>query len=171
MECNIKLIENEHVTNIKKNTIYTNIVEMIINDILMGKIKKTEDGELQLINITDTVKELIEDWNIMASQLKKYNNYSFIVYRGVSNMDDTDIINQPLPFSTCVEFNNALNWVHSNGFVMKINIKVGDLYTFTGNTTEGREVIISPCKLEKISSNKIDGIIINEYNICYDKNF
>ena len=53
---------------------YANIVEMIIGDILMGKIKKTPDGELQTVNITDTVKELIENWNIMASQLKKYNS-------------------------------------------------------------------------------------------------
>ena len=171
MEYNIKLIENEHVANIRKNIMYTNIVEMIISDILMGKIKKTTDGELQIVNITDTVKELIENWNIMANQLKKYNNCSFTVFRGVGNMDDTDIINQPFPFSTCIEFDNALNWVHDNGFVMKINIEVGSLYTFTGNAIEGREVIIAACKLKKISSNIIDDVTVNEYNICYDKNF
>jgi len=165
IEDKITMIENNHITNIEQNNMYINVVEMIIGDVLMGKIKKTEDGSIQLINMTDIVTSLIEDWYIMAKELKKYNDYCFSVYRGVSNMEDDNTIVQPLPFSACLEFDNALNWVYDNGFIMKINIKIGDLYTFTGNTYEGREVIISPCKLEKIHSTKKDGITINEYNI------
>jgi len=159
-------IENNHTMNIDKNNMYMNIVEMIIGDVLMGKIKKLEDGSLQLINMTDTVDSLIENWYVMADELKKYNQSAFSVYRGVSNMEDNDIIFQPIPFSTCVEFDNALNWIYDDkSFIMKINLKIEDLYTFTGNILEGREVIIGGCNLKKISSTKKNGVVINEYNI------
>jgi len=160
-------IENNHIMNIDKNNMYMNVVEMIIGDVLMGKIKKSDDGCLQLVNMTESVNNLIENWYIMANDLQKYNKHYFSVYRGVSNMDDEDIIVQPVPFSTCIEFDNALNWVYDDkSFIMKINIKVGDLYTFTGNTHEGREVVIRGCCLIKTTSLKENGIIINEYNIC-----
>ena len=165
MNMNNKTIENNHIMNIKNNNIYTDTVNMIIDDVLMGKIKKIGNGEIKLINITDIVQKLIDNWYIMANDLKKYNTHAFTVYRGVSNMDDTDMINQPLPFSTCIEFDNALNWAY-DGFIMKINIKVEDLYTFTGNTSEGREVVLAPCKLKKVSSYIQDEVIINQYEMC-----
>ena len=166
MDKNIVKIEFNHIMNIEQNNMYKNVVDMIIGDVLMGKVKKLNDGTLQLVNMTDTVKNLIQNWIIMANEIKKYNEYSFSVYRGVSNMDDNDIIFQPIPFSTCVEFDNALNWIYDDiSFIMKINIKVGDLYTFTGNICEGREVVIGKCNLRKICSIKQNGIVINEYDI------
>lgn len=161
----IRVIENNHITNIEKNSTYMSVIEMIIGDVLMGKVKKTADGSLKLFNITPVVERLIDNWSIMANDLKQYNDCCFNVYRGVSNMEDTDIIVQPLPFSTCIDYENARNWVYTDGFIMDINIKVGDLYTFTGNEYEGREVVLAPCTLKKISTTTKDGITVNKYDI------
>jgi len=158
-------IEKNHIKNIAQNNTSINTIEMIIGDVLMGKIKKLDYRIIQMVNMTDAVNNLIENWYVMANELKIYNNYAFSVYRGVSNMDNLDIIFQPIPFSTCIEFDNAINWVYDNGFIMKINIKVGDLYTFIGNKYEGNEVILGKCHLKKISTIKQNGIIINEYDI------
>ena len=91
-------IENNHVTNIERNSTYMSVIEMIIGDVLMGKVKKTTDGGLKVSNITPLVERLLDNWNIMANDLKQYNSCCFTVYRGVSNMDDDDIIVQPLPY-------------------------------------------------------------------------
>lgn len=155
----IRVIENNHITNIERNSTYMSVIEMIIGYVLMGKVKKTTDDGLKVSNITPVVERLLDNWNIMANDLKQYNGCCFTVYRGVSNMDDDDIIVQPLPFSTCVDYENALSWVYQDGFVMKINIKIGDLYTFTGNESEGRKVVLAPCTLKKISTIKKDGVM------------
>jgi len=132
-------IYNSHITYIKSNHEFYNVIDSIIGDMFMGRVKFV-DNNLE-INIPNIVFHLIEKWYILSDRLKSYNVSPLVLYRGMSNLEILDTIIQPIPFSTCIEYNNATLW-SNNGFVMKINVKAHVGYTYTGNLNEGNEVIL-----------------------------
>lgn len=135
----VENIYNFHVTYIKNNDEFYTIIDSIIGDMFMGRVKFI-DNKLY-INVPDIVLHFIKKWYILSEILKKYNSCELVLYRGMNNLEVLDKIIQPIPFSTCIDYNNATLW-SNNGFVMKINVKSNVGYTFTGNLNEGNEVIL-----------------------------
>ena len=155
----------KHAVEIAKSCDFINIVDSIINDMLMGRVH-VENKQLCL-RLNKRILDLIFGWYDLSKKLVIYNTENISVYRGISNIIYKDKILQPIPFSTCIDFENSLNWIYpddDNSFVMKINIKSGYEYTYTGNMDEGNEVVLPAGIL-----NKINQIKIEEYNIIeYD---
>ena len=159
-------IYNSHVSMINESIDFINIINDIIDDMLMDKISICNNQ--MYLQINKRILYLISGWYDLSRKLIIYNNSDIIVYRGVSKMDITnDKIVQPIPFSSCVDFDNSLNWIHfedPKSFIMKINIKRGFGYTFTGNLNEGNEVVLPAGILSKTNVIKS-----SEYNIVeYD---
>lgn len=154
----------KHVVEISKSCDFINIVDSIINDMLMGRVQI--ENEQLCLRINKRIVDLISGWYILSKKLVIYNTENIIVYRGVSNIIYKDKILQPIPFSTCIDFENSLNWIYpddKNSFVMKINIKSGCEYTYTGNLDEGNEVVLPAGVLNKIRENKEYECNIIEY--------
>ena len=137
-------IYTRHTDLIRNSEYYSKIIDSIIGDMLMDKIS-VKKGKIYL-TINKRILDLIHGWYDLSSKIVIYNTNNITVYRGVSNMDITyDKIVQPIPFSSCIDFDNSLNWIHiknPNSFIMKINIKSGVGYTYTGNLDEGNEVVL-----------------------------
>ena len=142
-----------HINLIRKSDYYIEIIDSIIGDMLMDKIYIKNDQ--MYLKINKRVLDLISGWYDLSSKLLIYNTDNITVYRGVSFMDiSNNKIVQPIPFSSCIDFENALNWIHPddlNSFIMKINIKSGISYTYTGNLNEGNEVVLPAGILTKVN--------------------
>ena len=134
---------NLHIKIIREHTFFLEIVNNIIGDMLMDKVHIID--EKLNVDILPVTLNLIYDWYFLAILLNKSNKCDLIVYRGVKRMSCKDVIYQPIPFSTCIDFDNSLNWIIEDddcSFVMEIEVKRDCLYTFSGNFEEGNEVIL-----------------------------
>ncbi len=157
----------QHLDYIEKNN-YQNVVDSIIGDMLMNKVKLVE-GKLK-VNINDLVFKLIQEWYEIAISLKKYrknDENDIIVYRGVYDMKETEEnILQPIPFSTSLLISSCYNWIENrdNSFIMKIHIPSENLFTFIGNKNEGYEIVLSAGFLKKRSIKKNNELSENYYN-------
>jgi hypothetical protein len=157
----------QHLEYIEENN-YQNVVDSIIGDMLMNKVKLVE-GKLK-VNINDVVMKLIQKWYEIAISLKKYSKKEkneIIVYRGVYDMEETEEnILQPIPFSTSLLISSCYNWIENrdNSFIMKIRIPVENLFTFIGNKNEGYEIVLSAGFLKKRLNKKNNEISENYYN-------
>lgn len=142
---------NKHYIYLNKYESYKDVTESIIGDMLMGRVKK-ENNIIHVILNKVTIN-LIKEWYKLSEIIKHYNTF-LTVYRGVYNVDKTQrVIIQPIPFSTCVEYDFAKEWIiESNlvSYVMKINIPQFTPYTFINNINEGNEVILPAGFLSKI---------------------
>jgi hypothetical protein len=134
---------NLQVNIIKAHPFFEKIVNNIIGDMLMNKVHEL-NGKL-LVDLQPVTLNLIYDWYFLAMVLNNYEKCDLIVYRGVKRMQNTNFIYQPIPFSTCIDFTNSLNWVNEerdDSYIMEIEVNSSCLYTFTGNFAEGNEVIL-----------------------------
>lgn len=135
---------NLHLNKIKRSAKHTDIINNIIDDMLMNKVY-INNAKIY-ININRNILNLINEWYNLSSELQEYNNYPIVVYRGIKNIDMKDTFLHPIPFSTCVEYDNALNWINFNdlerSFILKIHVCPNTSFTFTGNFNEGNEVIL-----------------------------
>lgn len=136
------IVCNLQVKIIRNHSFFQRIVDNIIGDMLMNKVQMI-NGKLQ-VELPIVTKNLIYDWYFLAMMLNNYDKCDLIVYRGVKKMQHSFFIYQPIPFSTCIEFSNSLNWVNEerDSYVMEIEVNQSCLYTFTGNFAEGNEVIL-----------------------------
>ena len=132
-------VYNLHTQEINKNKRFIDICDCIIGDMLMGKVKFV-NNKLEVF-LNPKISELISEWKLMSLYLSQFNR-EIIVYRGVNNLNIMTKIEQPIPFSTCIEYENALLWKNDNGFVMKIFVSNNINYTFIDNKDEGYEVIL-----------------------------
>ena len=133
-----------HTECIDNSINYINIVESIIGDMLMNRVKFSNNK--MILNLNPRCMDLIENWYSFAEHVKKYNTVDMIVYRGVYNMNkNSKYILQPIPFSSCICSNYAKEWIsnYDSSFTMKIHIKKNTLYTYLGNINEGNEVVLS----------------------------
>ena len=157
-------IYNLHVSKIKESVKNTDIVNSIIDDMLMKKVSIKNDKIY--VNINKTVLNLINDWYDFSNELQKYNKSSIIVYRGIKNIDVKDSFLHPIPFSTCIDYDNALNWINFNdlerSFIFKIHVDPQTTYTFTGNVNEGHEVVLPAGVLNAINTYYEDDVKIVE---------
>lgn len=151
------IIHNNYITS---SSTYLYIIDAIIGDMLMNRVKINSNNKLE-ISLTDSVLYIIEYWYELSEKLKTHN-IPLTVYRGINYVrKDNDCIMQPIPFSTCVDYDVASEWVYNteSGFVMKINI-LGDVgYTFTDNMNEGNEVILPAGYLHKTNIDVENNII------------
>jgi len=132
-----------HVQTIREQPFFIEIINNIIGDMLMNKVQIVDD-KLQ-VDIIPITLNLIYDWYFLAIMLNKSQKCDLIVYRGVKRMQCNVSIYQPIPFSTCIDYNNSLNWIIEDNefsFIMEIEVQSDCLYTFTGNFEEGNEVIL-----------------------------
>lgn len=139
----MEIICDLHIKIIRKQPFFMEIVNNIIGDMLMDKVHIID--EKLNVDIIPVTLNLIYDWYFLAILLNKSNKCDLIVYRGVKRMSCNDVIYQPIPFSTCIDFDNSLNWIIEDddcSFVMEIEVKRDCLYTFSGNFEEGNEVIL-----------------------------
>jgi hypothetical protein len=150
----------KHYIYLQTSESYKNVTESIIGDMLMNRVRKEND--IIYVNLNKVTINLIKEWYKLSEIIKDYNP-CLTVYRGVYNVDKTQkVVIQPIPFSTCVEYSFAKDWINESnvGYVMKINIPQLTPYTFINNINEGNEVILPAGFLSKINEN--DNFI--EYN-------
>lgn len=144
----------KHYECLKSYESYKNVSECILNDMLMNRVRK-ENGVIRVVLNNITIN-LIKEWYKLSEIVKYYNTF-LTVYRGVYNIDKMQsVIIQPIPFSTCVEYSFAKDWINDCNFsyVMKINIPPFTPYTFNNNINEGNEVILPAGFLSKKSENQ-----------------
>ena len=111
----------------------------------MYKVYTNEKDQICLRTLGNCVVNLIKEWYLFAEYLSAFKRVKLTVYRGVKNMNANISHTQPLPFSTCIDVNNALDWIIPNNhrsFVMSIEVSRKIKYTFTGNINEGNEVVL-----------------------------
>ena len=145
---------NKHYIYLKSSETYKIVTECIIGDMLMNRVKK-ENNVIRVI-LSKITLNLIKDWYKVSESVKNHNPF-ITVYRGVYNIDKTQsVIIQPIPFSTCIEFSFAKDWINDCNFsyVMKINIPQFTPYTFINNINEGNEVILPAGFLSKKDENQ-----------------
>jgi len=145
---------NKHYVCLKSYESYKNVSECIISDMLMNRVKKEND--IIYVNLNNITINLIKEWYKLSEIVKYYNTF-LTVYRGVYKIDQTqNVIIQPIPFSTCIEYSFAKDWINECNFsyIMKINIPEFTPYTFIDNINEGNEVILPAGFLSKISENQ-----------------
>ena len=145
---------NKHHECLKKYDTYEYVTECIIGDMLMGRVKT--ENNIICVNLNNVTIVLIKEW-YKLSEIVKYYNIPLTVYRGVYKMDRTkSVITQPIPFSTCIDYLFAKDWINECNFsyVMKINVTSYTPYTFINNKNEGNEVILPAGFLTKINENE-----------------
>ena len=134
-----------HKREIDRNKKYQSIVQDIIGDMIMYKVYANEKDEICLRTLGSNVIKLIKEWSLFAEYLSKFERVPLTVYRGVKFMNPNINHTQPIPCSSCLDFNNALDWIipkNDRSFVMSIYVSQQIKYTFTGNMNEGNEVIL-----------------------------
>jgi hypothetical protein len=158
----------KHYIYLKTSETYNVVTESIIGDMLMGRVKKEND--IICVNLNKIMINLIKEWYKLSEIIKGYN-IPITVYRGVYNIDKTQsVIIQPIPFSTCIEYSFAKEWINESyvSYVMKINIPQFTPYTFINNINEGNEVILPAGFLSKINENN-DFIEYNFMSLNYEE--
>ena len=139
----------------------------------MGKVSKISN--IVYLKINKNVLSVIEKWYNFSSDVKHYNKIHlskyFFVYRGIklkSSLKKGDFLLHPIPFSTCLDYDNATLWTNSNkySYILKIKISNNIPFTFTGNLNEGNEVIVSSSNLfiQNIDKNIVECEIIEYYD-------
>jgi hypothetical protein len=170
MEYYVNQIYENHLSIINKTKNNIDIINCIIGDMLMGKV--TSCNKTIFLTINKNVLSLIKKWYQLSRSIQASNcnllNYNsrfenFVVYRGI-NLNEPLNLNEhlihPIPFSTCLDYNNSLLWLNNNynhSYVLKITICKNIPFTFTGNLFEGNEIILPAGKL-KIKSINDDNI-------------
>lgn len=159
---------SQHLEYIKKNN-YENVVESIVGDMLMNKVKLV--NQKLKVNINEKILNLIQEWYYLAKNLQNISSSKYItVYRGVYDMSEEETIIQPIPFSTSLLISACYDWIENreNSFIMKINVPLDSLYTMLGNKNEGWETILSSGflrkKKEEKQKNKKSKNSMNFYN-------
>ena len=119
----------------------------IIGDMLMNKVYYCNmTHKVYLRKLTCQTKRLIKEWYLFSHYLSLLPRVDITVYRGVRNMNPSKRYHiQPIPFSTCIELSNAMEWIipnNNNSFIMCIYIESHVPYTFSNNALEGHEVIL-----------------------------
>jgi hypothetical protein len=145
----------KHYIYLNTSETYEDVTESIIGDMLMGRVRK--ENNIIYVNLNKVTINLIKEWYKLSEIIKGYNP-CLTVYRGVYNVDKTQkVVIQPIPFSTCVEYSFAKEWISEcniENYVMKINIPQLTPYTFINNINEGNEVILPAGFLSKINENE-----------------
>ena len=136
-----------HTKEIESNVKYKHIMRDIIGDMLMNKVYYCENTKkVYLRKLTSRTKRLIKEWYLFTAYLSTFPRVNIMVYRGVKNMNPRKEYHvQPIPFSTCLELTNAMEWIipnHYNSFIMCIDVQSDVPYTFSNNAMEGDEVIL-----------------------------
>ena len=158
----------KHYIYLNTSETYKDVTESIIGDMMMGRVRK--ENNIIYVILNKATINLIKEWYKLSEIIKHYNP-CLTVYRGVYNIDKTQrVVIQPIPFSTCIEYSFAKEWiVESNiGYVMKINIPRFTSYTFINNINEGNEVILPAGFLSKINEND-DFIEYNFMSLNYEE--
>lgn len=142
-----------HAKEIQSNVKYKHIMRDIIGDMLMNKVYYCDDTKkVYLRKLRSRTKRLIKEWYLFTNYLSSFPRVNITVYRGVKNMNPKkDYHVQPIPFSTCVELTNAMEWIipnHYNSFIMCISVDADVPYTFSNNVLEGHEVILPAGQLQ-----------------------
>jgi len=132
-----------HINIINSNPHFLDIINNIIGDMLMGRVRFDEKKQQLSLHINNYILNLITNWYNMIAYLPPFE---LSVYRGVKNMcSKQKIILQPIPFSTSIDKNNAYEWINindNNSFIMKINVNKSTRFSVTGNYAEGNEVVL-----------------------------
>jgi hypothetical protein len=158
----------KHYIYLNTSETYKDVTESIIGDMLMGRVKK--ENNIIYVILNKVTINLIKEWYKLSEIIKHYNP-CLTVYRGVYNLDKTQrMVIQPIPFSTCIEYSFAKEWINESniGYVMKINIPQFTPYTFINNINEGNEVILPAGFLSKINEND-DFIEYNFMSLNYEE--
>lgn len=158
----------KHYIYLKTSETYNDVTECIIGDMLMNRVRC--ENNIIYVNLNKVTINLIKEWYKLSEIIKGYNP-CLTVYRGVYNVDKTQrVVIQPIPFSTCIEYSFAEEWINESniGYVMKINIPQFTPYTFINNINEGNEVILPAGFLSKINEND-DYIEYNFISLNYEE--
>ena len=134
-----------HTREIRKSRIFQTVVENIMGDMLMHKVHSNNDGEIFITSVNHKVLTLIREWYLFARYLSYFERKDIYVFRGVKNMNPDKNHLQPIPFSSCLCLRNTFDWIIPNkpdSYIMCIYISRTIIYTFTGNFSEGNEVIL-----------------------------
>lgn len=136
---------------------------------LMGKVTVlTPSSSKVIVNLNNRARHLVKEWYLMATYLHRiFKNHktNLTVFRGVKNMTPYRNHQQPIPFSCCMKFSTAMEWIipeTENSFVMIIEVPRDTIYTFIGNMAEGNEVILPAGALILRTKSKI-----KEVNVVY----
>lgn len=124
----------------------------IIGDMLMNKVYYSSvHNNVYLKKLNRRTKTLIKDWYLLSEYLSLFPRTDLTVYRGVKFMrPDKSYHIQPIPFSTCMDLKNAMEWIvphQKDSFIMCIEVSSKIKYTFSDNEHEGNEVILPSGKL------------------------
>ena len=162
----IENVYSKHLSVINQSENNCDIINCIIGDMLMGKVQKYNNTIFLSINAN--VLNLIKRWYILLNSVFSFNSLfykidHFFVYRGI-NLNEFLSVNEnivhPIPFSTCLDYNNSLLWINesrAHSYILKIKITKKTPFIFTGNKDEGNEVIL-PAGSLKITN--ITGFIV-----------
>jgi hypothetical protein len=137
------------MNELMKHHHFSAVIVDIISDLFMGRVFVSKNCDL-ILTLTEMVLKSVQTWYELSEhlhvRLSDYHLTSFKVYRGVKNMNIQERIYQPLPFSCCCEYQNALQWIlpsKEDSFIIVIDITLEKIpLTFTGNLEEGNEVIL-----------------------------
>ena len=162
----IKNVYSKHLSIINRSENNSDIINCIIGDMLMGKVQKYNNTIFLSLNAN--VLNLIKRFYILLNNTFSFNNSffnidHFFVYRGI-NMNETLIVNEniihPIPFSTCLDYNNSLLWINrsrKHSYILKIKISKKTPFIFTGNEDEGDEVILPAGRLKIVN---VSGFVV-----------
>lgn len=142
---------------------FSEVICDIINDVFMGRVNVDDENNTH-VRLNERLLSSTKLWFCLCEHLcsqpeikKLYLSLKFFVYRGIHGYKSKDrqSILQPLPFSCCVEFDNAKNWIvpdRDDSFIIEIELdnEINN-YTFTGNLEEGNEIVLPPGRMYYIS--------------------
>ena len=156
----------KHITHISKNKKHVRSINDVISDVLMNTVKEN-DGVIQVF-LNTYQKNLVESLNQLFNEIRlnKFPFKPFTVYKGVSNIKNINTLYFPIPFSCCVDFVNSTLWsVSKDSFVIELRINEKVPFIFTGNLSEGNEVLLGKCKLELRNKYFKNNVLVCSYNI------
>lgn len=146
---------------------YEEVRDNIIDDMLMGKVVLKPEG-VTLVGMTEKVKKLIDLFYKVAKKL--YIPCSFTVYRGTRPIKIAEnTLFQPIPFSTSLVPENAMNWIDEDEkcCIWRINVPKDSLFLCIDNPNEGKEVIL-PAGMIRIIKSSMDSIRVYECEFIPD---
>ena len=163
----IEKVYEKHTSSMDRH--YEEVRDNIIDDMLMGKIVSKPEG-ISLIGMTEKVKSLISLFYKVARKL--YTPCEFTVYRGTRPIKiDKDTLIQPIPFSTSLDPENAMNWIDEDDkcCIWRIRVPRNSLFLCIDNPNEGKEVVLPAGKIRINKSSLPDSIRVYECEFIPDK--
>lgn len=171
----IESIYDFHINQGYDEDLYQEIVESIVGDMLMGKVKGKN------IILERNVDNLIRDFYTLANKYYDMCHFvsgcdSYVLYRGTDrdyNPHGTFVV-YPIPFSTSIDEGNTRDWVNKGDAccVWRIRVPLSTRLLALKNDPEGREVVLPAGVLMKTNFGETyDGIKIIDCDFMGTKSY